>query len=392
MKTKDLKEIIKTTLSSEEQKDISKESKQQHQEFCQNLKNESSETIKKNDDDFLDVETIDDDSESDESNSEIDEDEVIDCSYFIRTTETDEEIKNYFKKDSENYQDVLKKKGPNFLEEKTVVYPKVQNVPNKVFVKAGCTSKETSELIKIIETENSQNQKSSFWKNKIDNSYETKGLSSETSWRVKNRYISDNVNVEIPEAPKVDENDTVKKIVNVKPLIHKETVPIVIVKKDPIILTHKQKQYLRTKKYKEQVRKSRMNQSSRNRYNCHCHNTCCSNGFNFQGNHIAHSQGNQATKPQQRIPKPSVPKPSVPKPIVPKPIVPKSHVPKPQIPKPQKEKVFVNDLTKNKISKLNDFNEQKKMFTSLWVQSNMIFPQPKSEHEKSTYVWISKNI
>ena len=93
------------------------------------------------------------------------------------------------------------------MEEKAVVYPKVQNVPNKVFLKSGCTSKETTELIKIIETENSQNQKSSFWKNKIDNSYETKGLSSETSWRVKNRYISDNVNVEIPKTPKVEEKD-----------------------------------------------------------------------------------------------------------------------------------------------------------------------------------------
>ena len=83
LKTKVLKEIIKTTLSSEEQKDISKESKQQHKFFCNNLKNESSENIKKNDDDFLDVETIDEDSESDESDSEIDEDEVIDCSKTI---------------------------------------------------------------------------------------------------------------------------------------------------------------------------------------------------------------------------------------------------------------------------------------------------------------------
>ena len=254
-----------------------------------------------------------------------------------------------------------------------------------MFVKAGCTSKETSELIKIIETENSQNQKSSFWKNKIDNSYETKGLSSETSWRVKNRYISDNVNVEIPETPKVERRDTVVKVANVKPLKPKETVPIVPnenVKDVPIVLTHKQKQYLRTKKYKEHLRKTRMNQSSRNCNNCHCHNTCCSNSSNFQGK--------RTTKDQ--VPKHAVPKPTVPKQDVPKPHVPKPHVPKPLVQKPQKEKVFENVFTNDKISKTNDFIEQKKMFTSLWVQSNMIFPQPNSKYEKSKHVWIPKNI
>ncbi|KAL4578457.1 hypothetical protein LXL04_014580 [Taraxacum kok-saghyz] len=368
LKQKDLKEIIKTTLSSEEQKDISKESKQQHQEFCQNLKNETSENLENDNNDIPEIVSIVDDSESEETDSEIEEDEVVDCSNYIRTTETDEEIRNYFKKDSDVYQDVLKKKGPNFLEEKAVVYPKVQNVPNKVFVKTGCTSKQTSELTKIIETENLQNQKSTFWKNKIDNSYETKGLSSETSWRVKNRYISDNVNVEIPETPKVERRDTVVKVANVKPLKHKETVPIVQnenIKDVPIVLTHKQKQYLRTKKYKEQLRKSRMNQSSRNRNNYHCHNACCFNASNFQGNHIAQSQGKRTTKDQ--VPKHAVPKPAVPKQDAPKPHILKPDVPKPQVPKPQKEKVFENVFTTDKISKTKDFIEQKKMFTSLWM-------------------------
>ena len=160
-----MKEIIKTTLSSEEQNDISNESKQQHKDFCQILKNETSENVKLNNDEFFEIETIDDDSNSEVSDfSESDEDEVIDYSNYIKTTETDEEIKQFFKMDSEKYQEVLTKKGSNVLEEKATVYPKVQNVPNKVFEKAGCTSKETSELIHIMEVENSQNQKSSFWK------------------------------------------------------------------------------------------------------------------------------------------------------------------------------------------------------------------------------------
>ena len=64
-KSRDLKEIIKTTLSSEEQKDISNESKQQHKEFCQNLKNETSENVKQNNDDVFEIETIDNDFDSD---------------------------------------------------------------------------------------------------------------------------------------------------------------------------------------------------------------------------------------------------------------------------------------------------------------------------------------
>ena len=121
------------------------------------------ENFEQNNDEVFEIETIVNESDSEDSDfSEIDEDEVIDCSNYIRTTETDEEIKNYFKQDSEKYQDVLTKKGSNFLEEKATVYPKVQNVPNKVFVKAGCTSKETSELIKIIETEKSTKSKINF--------------------------------------------------------------------------------------------------------------------------------------------------------------------------------------------------------------------------------------
>ena len=106
---------------------------------------------------------------------------------------------------------------------------------------------------------------------------------------------------------------------------------------------------------------------------------------NFQGNHIAHSQGKRTTKYQ-------VPKHVVAKPAVPKQDAPKPQVPKPQVLKPQKEKVFEKVLTSNEISKTKDFIEQKKMFTSLWVTSNMIFPQPKSKFEKSKQVWIPKNI
>ena len=168
-----------------------------------------------------------------------------------------------------------------------------------------------------------------------------------------------------------------KEFVSKNPNIQKEDV------KKPIALTHKQKQYLRTKKYKEQLRRTRVNSSSRNCNNCH--HTCCSMSYNHQGNHIAHSQGKRTTKDQ-------VPKHAVPKPAVPKQDAPKPNIPKPQVPISQKEKVFEKVLTNNEISKTKDFIEQKKMFTSLWVQSNMIFPQPKSKFEKSKQVWIPKNI
>ena len=102
---------------------------------------------------------------------------------------------------------------------------------------------------------------------------------------------------------------------------------------------------------------------------------------NFQGNHIAHSQGKRPTKVQ--VPKQAVPKPAVPKQDVPKQM-------NTQVPKPQK--VFEKVLENNEISKTKDFIEQKKLFTSLWVQSNMIFLKPKSKFEKSTQVWIPKII
>ena len=203
-------------------------------------------------------------------------------------------------------------------------------------------TKETSELIKIIETENSQNQKSSFWKNKIDNSYESKGLSSETSWRVKNQYISENVNVEIPETPK----DEVVKVVNVKtfkediknvPKVKNENVKNV--QNGPnIVLTHKQKQNLRTEKYKKQLRRKLVNQSSRNCHNCHCHNTSCSMTTNFQGNQIADSHGKRSINVQQieRISK-TKQKPMVD--TAQKQVVPNQKM-KPQVPKSQNEKVL----------------------------------------------------
>ena len=174
------------------------------------------------------------------------------------------------------------------------------------------------------------------------------------------------MNVEIPETPKVEEKDTVVKVVNVKPSKENGTNTPKEKKEDvknvQTVLTHKQEQYLRTEKYKKQLRRNRANQSSRNCYNCHCHNTCCSIPSNFQGNQIAHSQGKRSTKVHQKE-------------------IPNLQM-KPQVPKPQKEKVFKNVLENNEISKSSDFNEQKKLFTSLWVQSNMIFPQPKSKFEK----------
>ncbi|KAL4554284.1 hypothetical protein LXL04_039591 [Taraxacum kok-saghyz] len=164
--------MIKTTLSSEEQKDISNESKLQHKEFCQNLKNDNSEKVKQINDDIFEIETIDDDSNSEVSDSsESDEDE--------------------------------------------------------------------------------------------------------------NRYIPENVDVEIPKSSKVKEVDKVQKVANVQKT---ENVNDKNIQNRPnIVLTHKQKQYLRIEKYKKQLRRNLANQSSRNDHKCHCHNACCSVISNFQG-------------------------------------------------------------------------------------------------------------
>ena len=168
------------------------------------------------------------------------------------------------------------------------------------------------------------------------------------------------------------------KVVNVKPSkefvsnIPKEKKEDV---KKPTVFTHKQKQYLRTEKYKKQLRKNRANKSSKNCFNSHYQDNCYSMPSNFQGNQIAHSQGKRATNVQQKeIPNQEVPKQQM----------------KPHVPKPQKESIF--KYSNQEILKITDFKEQKKMFTSLWVQSNMIFPQPKSNFEKSKQVWIPKNI
>ena len=134
------------------------------------------------------------------------------------------------------------------------------------------------------------------------------------------------MNVDIPETPKVDEKDTV---------------------------------------VKEQLRRTRANQSSRKCFNSHYQDNCYLSPSNFQGNQIAHSQGKRAKNVQQKeTPKQDVPKQQM----------------KPQVPKPQKEIVF--KYSNQEILKISDSKEQKKMFTSLWVQSNMIFPQPKSKFEK----------
>ena len=99
------------------------------------MKNESSENIENNNNDIPEIASIAD-SDSEESDSEIDEDEVVDCSNYIRTTETDEEIKNYFKQYSEDYQNVLKKKGPNLFGRKSCCLPKSSKCSKQSFCKS----------------------------------------------------------------------------------------------------------------------------------------------------------------------------------------------------------------------------------------------------------------
>ena len=90
------------------------------------------------------------------------------------------------------------------------------------------------------------------------------------------------------------------KVVIVKPL--KENVYVKNLQTSPNnVLTHKQNQYLRTEKYKKQLRRNIANQSSRNIHKCHCHYTCCSMTTNLQGNQIPDSQGKRYTDAQQIV-------------------------------------------------------------------------------------------
>ena len=75
-----------------------------------------------------------------------------------------------------------------------MVYNKVQTIPNQVYVVTGVTAKQTAELKILVDKENAEGCDDYFWSAPIDNADETIGLSEQTSWRVKGRYVAEPIN------------------------------------------------------------------------------------------------------------------------------------------------------------------------------------------------------
>ncbi|XP_052621843.1 uncharacterized protein LOC128127401 [Lactuca sativa] len=118
--------------------------------------------------------------------SEISVEDVIDCSEFLKS-ETKIE-KPLISENSVEYIHLSKNKSKK-LKEKAVVYQKVQTVPNQVYAVKGVKERQTAELKFLIGQDNAGGCDDFFWSAPIDNADETVGLSEQTSWRVKGRYV-----------------------------------------------------------------------------------------------------------------------------------------------------------------------------------------------------------
>jgi hypothetical protein len=98
-----------------------------------------------------------------------------------------------YPKNSDEYINVLHNKGPQVLKAKATVYPRIQTVPNQVYVQKGLNHTDTHELKSNVDKDNADGC-GSFWTEPIDNTDETRGLSAKTSWRVKGKYVSEPLN------------------------------------------------------------------------------------------------------------------------------------------------------------------------------------------------------
>ncbi|XP_052627093.1 uncharacterized protein LOC128133623 [Lactuca sativa] len=132
-------------------------------------------------------------SEFDEENemSEIYVDDVVDCSEFMKS-ETGNE-KPLISENSVEFARLATHKEKK-LKEKFVVFQKVQTVPNQVYAAKGVTPRQTAELRVLVEKDNAEGCEDFFWSAPIDNADETIGLSEQTSWRVKGRYVAEPLN------------------------------------------------------------------------------------------------------------------------------------------------------------------------------------------------------
>ena len=123
--------------------------------------------------------------------SEISVEDEVDCSKFMKN-ETENE-KPLISENSVEFARLSKEQKPK-LKEKAMVYQKVRTVPNQVYVVTRVTQRQTAELRILVDKDNAEGCDDYFWAAPIDNANETVGLSEQTTWRVKGRYIADTIN------------------------------------------------------------------------------------------------------------------------------------------------------------------------------------------------------
>lgn len=142
------------------------------------------------------------DSEFDESEmSEISVVEEINCSSFAKHVE---EQKKWFFEESIGFEQSFENGGVTNLKENVVVFPKSKCTPNQVFVTKGLHKSDNDDLTSIVQIHNDFSSENHFWSRTIDNSDETIGLSTNTSWRVKYRYMPGNLNAATDQQSVVD--------------------------------------------------------------------------------------------------------------------------------------------------------------------------------------------
>jgi hypothetical protein len=177
--SKDHKYMLKNVLSDKDNEEIKITTNQKFQTLCEKLKSEQppiAEDCSDSDDDDM---------------SEISIESEVDCSTFSHEKEVPRQ--NLISENSEEYISVLNDKGPQVLKAKATVYPRIQTVPNQVYVQKGLNHKDTHELKSIVDQDNADGC-GSFWTDPIDSIDETSGLSAKTSWRVKGKYVSEPLN------------------------------------------------------------------------------------------------------------------------------------------------------------------------------------------------------
>ncbi|KAI3496474.1 hypothetical protein L1887_38838 [Cichorium endivia] len=141
---------------------------------------------------FLELKEDEIDAECYSEMSEISVEDEVDCSIFVN--DQTEIKKDLISENSVAFARIVESKGSQVLNEQATVFPKIQTVPNQVFVKQGLNPKDVTELKVLVDNDNSDGCDAFFWTEPIDNSDKTKGLSEMTSWKSRGNYISGSIN------------------------------------------------------------------------------------------------------------------------------------------------------------------------------------------------------